>query len=62
MKLLLDESVPRRPASSFPKSFSLHTVQGMSWAGTENGRLLSMAAREGFDALSGTPWVVSLSR
>ena len=29
MKLLLDESVPRRLALSFPESFVLHTVQEM---------------------------------
>ena len=51
MKLLLDESVPRRLALSFPESFVLHTVQGRGWAGTANGLLLSLAAAEGFDAL-----------
>ncbi len=51
MKLLLDESVPRRLALSFPESFVLHTVQEMGWAGTANGLLLSLAAAEGFDAL-----------
>ena len=51
MKLLLDESVPRRLALSFPESFVLHTVQEMGWAGTANGLLLSLAVAEGFDAL-----------
>ena len=51
MKLLLDESVPRRLAASFPESFTLRTVQEMGWAGIENGLLLSLAAREGFDAM-----------
>ena len=51
MKLLLDESVPRRLAQSFPESFTLRTVQYMGWAGTANGLLLSLAAAEGFDAL-----------
>ena len=50
MKLLLDESVPRRLALSFPESFTLHTVQEMGWAGTGNGLLLSLAASQGFDA------------
>ena len=50
MKLLLDESVPRRLASSFPKSFTVRTVQNMGWTGTGNGLLLSLAAREDFDA------------
>ena len=51
MKLLLDESVPRRLALSFPGSFTMRTVQDMGWAGTANGLLLSLAAAEGFDAL-----------
>lgn len=51
MKLLLDESVPRRLALSFPDSFALYTVQDMGWAGTENGALLSLAAHHGFNAL-----------
>ena len=50
MKLLLDESVPRRLASSFPEAFTLHTVQEMGWAGIGNGLLLSQAAKEDFDA------------
>ena len=50
MKLLLDESVPRRLASSFPEAFTLHTVQEMGWAGTGNGLLLSLAAGKSFDA------------
>ena len=51
MKLLLDESVPRRLALSFPEWVTLHTVQEMGWAGTGNGLLLQFAAAEGFDAL-----------
>ena len=50
MKLLLDESVPRRLASSFPTSFTVYTVQQMGWAGTGNGLLLSLAAGGEFDA------------
>ena len=50
MKLPLDESVPRRLASSSPTSFTVHTVQDMGWAGTGNGLLSSLAAGEGLDA------------
>ena len=50
MKLLLDEAVPRRLGASFPDSFNLRTVQQMDWAGIGNGRLLSLAGRDGFDA------------
>ena len=50
MKLLLDESVPRRLASSFPEPFTVRTVQNMGWKGTGNGRLLLLAASQEFDA------------
>ena len=51
MKLLLDESAPRRLASFFPAAFKVRTVQQMGWAGRENGDLLSLAAARGFQAL-----------
>ena len=51
MKLLLDENMPRPLASAFPKPFTVRTVQQMGWTGIENGRLLSLAADQGFDAL-----------
>ena len=50
MNLLLDESVPRRLAASFPSQFAVHTVQEMGWAGTINGTLPSLAAQDNFDA------------
>ena len=50
MKLLLDESVPRRLGSLFPDSFEVRTVQQMGWAGSKNGDLLRMADENGFDA------------
>ncbi len=50
MKLLLDESVPRRLGSLFSGSFEVRTVQQMDWAGSKNGDLLRMAAGSGFDA------------
>lgn len=51
MKLLLDESVPRRLVSFFPERFEVRTVQQMGWAGSKNGDLLHLAAADGFDAL-----------
>ena len=51
MKLLLDESVPRRLSATFPDAFRVHTVPQMGWSGTGNGRLLRMAAEHGFAAL-----------
>ena len=50
MKLLLDESVPRRLGSIFPDSIEARAVQQMGWAGSKNGDLLRMAAEDGFDA------------
>lgn len=51
MRVLLDESTPRRLASSFPDSFEIRTVQQMGWAGCGNGELLRRAVDHGFDAL-----------
>ena len=50
MKLLLDESVPRRLGSFFPDPIEVRTVQQMGWAGSKNGDLLRMAAEYGFEA------------
>ena len=51
MKVLLDESTPRRLASSFPGSFEIRTVQQMGWAGRGNGELLRLAADHGFHSI-----------
>ena len=51
MRLLLDESVPRPPRTSFPATFEVRTVPELGWAGTGNGTLLGLAADSGFDAL-----------
>lgn len=51
MRVLLDESVPRRLATAFPESFGTRTVQQMDWAGCSNGELLRRAADHGFGVL-----------
>ena len=51
MRLLLDESFPRRLGSRFPAIHEVRTVPEMGWAGTGNGALLRLAADGGFDAL-----------
>ena len=51
MKVLLDESVPRRLAAALPESFGARTVQQMGWAGCSNGELLRLAVEHGFGAL-----------
>ena len=51
MKVLLDESTPRRLTSSFPGSFEIRTVRQMGWAGCGNGESLRLAADHEFDSL-----------
>jgi predicted nuclease of predicted toxin-antitoxin system len=43
MRLLLDESLPRRPRGYLP-SHSVKTVVEMGWSGIKNGKLLALAA------------------
>ncbi len=51
MKLLLDESIPRKLSASFPDSYFVRTVAEMGWRGTKNGKLLKLAADQQFHAL-----------
>ena len=51
MKLLLDESIPRKLKSYFPDRFIVSTVPQMGWAGTKNGKLLALAADDNFSVL-----------
>lgn len=48
MRLLLDESVPRRLRRALP-NHEVKTVVEMGWSGIKNGDLLALAA-SGFDA------------
>ena len=48
MRLLLDESVPRRFRHSL-QNHEVRTVVEMGWSGITNGKLLALAANE-FDA------------
>jgi len=48
MRLLLDESVPRKLRFALPKH-EVRTVVDMGWSGRKNGELLFLAAAE-FDA------------
>ena len=45
MRILLDESLPRRLARLIP-DHEVRTVRQMGWAGRRNGLLLRLAARE----------------
>lgn len=51
VKLLLDESIPRKLISLFPTTYDVRTVPMMGWAGTKNGKLLQLAGENGFRAL-----------
>ena len=44
MRVLLDESVPRRLEVAFPEDFGTRTVQQMDWMGRSNGELRRLAA------------------
>ena len=50
MKLLLDENLPHR-LRTLLTGHEAFTVAFMNWNGIENGRLLALAADNGFDAL-----------
>ena len=50
MKLLLDECLPVQLRPHVP-GHDVFTVEYLGWKGIRNGRLLAMAAGDGFDAL-----------
>ncbi len=50
MKLLLDENLPHR-LRPLLVGHDVYTVAYMKWSGIENGQLLDLAAKNGFDAL-----------
>jgi predicted nuclease of predicted toxin-antitoxin system len=50
MKLLLDENVSHRLRPLLP-GHEVFTVKFMGWRGVQNGKLLALAASNGFDAL-----------
>ena len=49
MKLLLDENLPHQLRLEI-KGHEVFTTAYMNWSGIENGQLLSLAAKSGFDA------------
>ena len=50
MKILLDENLPQRLRALLP-GHNVVPVNFMGWKGVENGALLKLAARDGFDLL-----------
>ena len=43
MRILLDESLPRRLARHFPADYIVNTVQEQGWSGKKNGELMRLA-------------------
>lgn len=49
MKLLLDENLPKKLKSDFPKH-EVFTVRDMNWNGKKNGELMLLMLEKTFDA------------
>ncbi len=49
MKILLDESLPRKLKNDFESEHSVWTLKEMSWLGKKNGELLRLMAENNFD-------------
>ena len=49
MKILLDESLPRKLKTDFGYDYEVRTVRDMGWLGKKNGELMGLIAFNGFD-------------
>lgn len=49
MKILLDESLPRKLRNDFGKEHEVRTVRDMGWLGKKNGELLKVMTQDNFD-------------
>lgn len=49
MKILLDESLPRKLRYDFGDEHAIYTVRDMAWLGKKNGELLSLLTQHNFD-------------
>jgi hypothetical protein len=49
MKVLLDESLPRKLKYRFGDSFTVFDVKDMDWLGKKNGELLGLIIENQFD-------------
>lgn len=49
MRILLDESLPRKLKQDFPDGHEIFTVRDKGWLGLKNGALLKLMSEEGFD-------------
>ena len=50
MKILLDESLPRKLSRDFGNGYEIWTVRDMGWLGQKNGALLKLMVENGFEA------------
>lgn len=49
MKILFDESLPRKLKADFGPGYEVKTVRDMDWLGKKNGELLGLIIFNGFD-------------
>jgi predicted nuclease of predicted toxin-antitoxin system len=49
MKILLDESLPRKLRNDFDEKHEVRTVRDMNWLGKKNGELLTLITDNHFD-------------
>jgi predicted nuclease of predicted toxin-antitoxin system len=49
MKILLDESLPRKLKNDFVKDHEAWTVRDKGWLGKKNGELLKLMINDGFE-------------
>ena len=49
MKILLDESLPRKLRNDFGSDHEVWTVRDKGWLGKKNGELLKLIANNGFE-------------
>ena len=50
MKILLDESLPRKLKVEFRNTHEVFTVRDMGWLGQKNGALIKLMIEAGFEA------------
>ncbi len=49
MKILLDESLPRKLRHDFPEEHEVNTVRDLGWLGKKNGELLKLMTDNSFE-------------
>ncbi len=49
MKILLDESLPRKLKNDFPVNHEIFSVKDMNWLGKKNGELLQLIIENNFE-------------